>query len=89
MWVEFRGITFLVSHVPISLPVEYYIAHLIFVKLTIFVRRLAFVLKGNNNETNEYIDHKEGNDDDINKIEAGYDLSVIMNWSMVFFIRVN
>ena len=68
---------------------EYYFAHLIFVKLTIFIRRLSFTLKGNNDETDEYIDHKEGNNDDINKIEASHDLSIIMNGAMIFHIRVD
>ena len=68
---------------------EYNIAHLIFVKLTIFISRLPFILKGNNNETDEYIDHEEGNDDDINKVEAGHNLSVIMNRTMIFLIRVD
>ena len=67
----------------------YYISHLIFVKLTIFISRLAFILKGNNNETYEYIDHEKGNDDDINKVEAGHNLPVIMNWTMIFLIRVD
>ena len=68
---------------------EYNIAHLIFVKLTIFISRLPFILKGNNNETDEYIDHEECNDDDINKVEAGHNLSVIMNRTMIFLIRVD
>ena len=69
--------------------IPYLITHLIFVKLTILICRLAFILEGNNNKTNENIDHEEGNDDDIYEIEAGYNLSMIMNWAMIFLIRVD
>ena len=68
-----------------NLPVYY----LIFVKLTIFICGLAFVLKGDDDETNEYINHKKGNDNNINEIKARYNLSVVVYRPMVFLVRIN
>ena len=65
------------------------IKYLILVKLTIFICGLAFVLKGDDDETNKYINHKKGNDNNINEIKAGHNWSVVVYRTMVFFIRIN
>ncbi len=45
--------------------------YLVFIQFTVFESRLSFRLKGDNNETNENVDHKEGNDNNVDEIEDG------------------
>ena len=72
------------SYVPYLARVTY----LIFVKFTIFVRRFSFILKCYNDKTNKYINHEEGNDDDVNEIKTGYNRSIIMYRAHILLIRV-
>lgn len=59
-------------------------SHLVFIQLTIFVFLLSFILKCDNNETHEYVNHKEGNDNNIDNVVSGNNWSVVVDWSMVF-----
>ena len=45
--------------------------YLIFIQFAVFVLLFSFILKGDDNETDKDIDHEEGNNNDVNKIEAG------------------
>ena len=62
--------------------------YLIFIKLTVFIGRFSFILKGNNNKTDEYIDHEEGYDDDVDEVKASYYWSIIMNGPHILLVRV-
>ena len=46
-------------------------------------------MKGDNDETHENINHKKGNDDNINEIKTGNYRPVVVNRTMVYFIRIN
>ena len=63
--------------------------YLIFIKLAIFVRRFSLLLEGNDNKTNKDIDHKEGNDDDINEIENSHNGSIIVDRSNILSIGID
>ena len=63
--------------------------YLIFIKLAIFVRRFSFLLEGNDDKTNKDIDHKEGNDDDINEIENSHNGSIIVDRSNILSIGID
>ena len=63
--------------------------YLIFVKFTIFIFLLPLGLKGDDHKTYEYVHHKERNDDDIDKEEDGYSWSMVVDGSLVLFMRVN
>ena len=63
--------------------------YLIFVKLAIFVRWLSLLLEGNDNETDEDVDHEESNDNDVNEIENGNNGSEIVYGAIIFSIGVN
>ena len=66
-----------------------WIKYLIFVKLAVFVSRLSLLLEGNDDKTDEDIDHKEGNNDDIDEIKDSHNGSVVVDGSHVFSIGVN
>lgn len=63
-------------------------SHLIFVQLTIFVFPFTFILKSNDNETDEDIHHEEC--DDNNECDKKYSnrLTSIVHWAVIFFIGV-
>ena len=63
--------------------------YLIFIKLAIFVRRFSLLLEGNDNKTNKDIDHKEGNDDNINEIENSHNGSIIVDRSNILSIGID
>lgn len=63
--------------------------YLILIELAIFIFLFALVLKGDDDKTDEYIDHEKGNDNYVYNIISRYDRSVIVNWSFVFFIRID
>lgn len=63
--------------------------NLILVQFAIFVLLFALILKGDNNETNEYVNHEKGDDDDIDNVISGNNWAKIVNWSMIFAIGVD
>lgn len=52
---------------------------LIFVQFAIFVLLFAFVLKGDDNETDENVNHEERNDNYVNDVVGGDHRSKIMD----------
>lgn len=64
-------------------------AHLIFIKLAIFVLLLALVLKGDNNETDEDVHHEERDDNDVDNVIGSHYRSIVMNWSMILLVGVD
>lgn len=65
------------------------IPHLIFIQLTVFVFLFAFVLKRNDDKTNEDIDHEKSDYDDVDEIENGDDRTMVVNGTVVFSFRVD
>ena len=65
------------------------IRYLIFVKLAVFKGWFTLRLEGNNDKTNKDIDHEEGDDDDVNKVEDGNIRPVIMQRSNILSIGVD
>jgi len=65
------------------------VIYLIFIELAVFVLLLALVLEGDNNETDEDVHHEERDDNDIDDIVGSDYRSKIMNWSMIFLVRVD
>ena len=60
--------------------------YLILIKFTVFIRRFSFILKGYNDKTDEYINHEESDDNDVDKVKASYYWSIIMDWAHVFLV---
>ena len=66
-----------------------FVSHLILVQFTPFELLLAFALKCDDHKTNEDIDHKEGNDDDVDNVINGYPWPVILIRTLVYFSGVD
>ena len=65
------------------------IRYLIFVKLAVFKGWFTLRLEGNNDKTDKDIDHEEGDNDDVNKVEDGNIWSVVMQRSNILSIGVD
>ena len=65
------------------------ILYLIFVKLAVLVGRLSLGLEGHDDKTDEDVDHEEGDDDDVNKVEDGHIWPVVMQRSDILSIGVD
>ena len=63
--------------------------YLIFVKRAVFVSGLSLLLKGNDDKTDEDIDHEEGNDNDVNEIKDSNDGTEVVDGSNVFSIGID
>ena len=63
--------------------------YLIFVKLAVFVSGLSLLLKGNDDKTDEDIDHEEGNDNDVNEIKDSNNGTEVVDGSNVFSIGID
>ncbi len=63
--------------------------NLIFIQFAVSVLLFSLVLKGDNNETDEDVDHKERDDNDVNKVEASNHRSVIMHGTHILGVRVD
>jgi len=68
---------------------EFYAITLVLIQITIFVFLFTLVLKGDNNETDEYVHHKEGNNNDVDYIVGSYDRTEVVYWTAIFLIRIN
>lgn len=64
-------------------------SHLILIKFAVFVLLLAFVLEGDDNETDEDVHHEERDDDDVDDVVGGHNRPKVMNWSAILVIRVD
>ena len=64
-------------------------SYLVLIKLAVLVSRLSLLLEGDNDKTNEDIDHKKGNDNDVDEIKHGHDRSIIVNRANVLGIGVD
>ena len=62
--------------------------YLILIQFTIFVLIFAFVLKGDDDKTHEDVDHKEGDDDNVDDVKHRHDGFVVVNGTVVFLVRV-
>ena len=62
---------------------------LIFVKLTIGVRRVALTLKSDNHEADKNVDHEESDDDNVDNVKDGHLRSIVQNWAVALFVRVD
>ena len=63
--------------------------NLIFIQLAIFVSRLSLVLEGDDNETDEDVDHEEGDDDDVDEVEHGNDRPVVVQGAAVLLVGID
>ena len=64
-------------------------SNLIFVKFAIFVSRLSLVLEGDNNETDEDVDHEECDDDDVDEVEHRNDRTVVVQGAAVLLVGID
>lgn len=62
---------------------------LIFVQLTIFVFLFTLILERDDNETDEYVNHKKGNYNNVNNVVGGYDWTEIFDWAPIFGVWVD
>ena len=63
--------------------------YLIFVQFAIFVSRLSLVLEGDDDETNEDVDHEERNNNDVNEVKDCNQRSEVVDWSVVLGVGVD
>jgi hypothetical protein len=77
------------SYSPDTYKSNIYETDLIFIQFAVSIFLLSLVLKCDNNETDEDIDHEKGNNNNVNKIEAGNHWPVVVHRSHVFRVRVN
>ena len=63
--------------------------YLIFIKLAVFVFLLPLVLEGNDDKTDEDVDHEEGNDDDVDEVENSDCWTMVVNRTVRLLVRVN
>ena len=64
-------------------------SHLILVQFTTFKLLFSFALKSDDHKTNEDVDHKEGNDDDVDNVVDGYPRPVVLAGTLVDFRGVD
>ena len=62
--------------------------YLILVQLTILELLLSFILEGDNDETNEDIDHEECDDNDIDKEKDGHAQLIVSDWTSTWFTGI-
>jgi 1,4-dihydroxy-2-naphthoate octaprenyltransferase len=58
--------------------------YLVLVELAVLVLLFAFVLECDDDKTDEYVDHEECNDDNVNKVKYSHNWSVIVDWAVIF-----
>lgn len=59
---------------------------LIFVEFAVFVLLFALILKCDDNETDENVHHKKGNDNDVNDVIGSDHRTKIVYWTAIFFL---
>ena len=64
-------------------------AHLILVELAVLVGGLSLVLEGDDDETDEDVDHEEGENDDVDDVEDGHVRTVVVHGTHVLGVRVD
>lgn len=57
--------------------------HLVLIQLAVFEGGLPLRLEGDDDETNKDVDHEEGNDDDVDKVEDCYVAAVVVFWTHI------
>lgn len=62
---------------------------LVLIEFTVLVLLLSFILESDDDEADEDVDHEEGNDDDVDEEEDCNALSIIVNWTGVFLVRID
>ena len=73
----------------IQLLYYYYDTHLILVELAIDVLLFALVLEGNDDETDEDVDHEERHNDDVDEEEDGDGRAVVVHRAHLLRVRVD
>lgn len=68
---------------------KFYCIYLIFVQLAVFVLLFALVLKRDDNETYEYVDHEECNNDYVNNVVGRDDGPKVVNWSVILLVGID
>ena len=68
---------------------DIYALALIFVQVTVLVLILTLVLESDDDKTDENVEHKEGNDDNVRHEEYGHGLAIVVDWTLVLLGRVN
>ena len=63
--------------------------YLIFVKLAVFIFLFSLVLEGDDDKTDEDVDHEEGDDDDVDEVEYGDGWTMVVNWTVWLLVRVD
>lgn len=63
--------------------------YLILIQLAIAVFLLSFVLEGNDNETDEDVDHKEGDNNDVDEVENGNHRSIVVQGAHILRVRID
>ena len=64
-------------------------AHLVFVQLAVLIFLFTLVLESDNNEADEDVHHKEGDDNDVDEIKESHALSRVISRTCSLFPRVN
>ena len=64
------------------------VRYLIFIQFAVLILLFTFILKSDNDETDEDVDHEEGDDDDVDEVIAGYERSEVVHRPLVFFVRI-
>ena len=59
---------------------------LVLVQLAVLVFLLSFILKGDDDETNEDVDHEEGDDNDEDEVEDGNSRAVVLDRTLPFLM---
>ena len=63
--------------------------YLIFVELAVFVGGLSLVLECDDNETDEDVDHEEGDDDDVDEVKDCDNWTVVVKGTAVLLVRID
>lgn len=62
---------------------------LVLIELTIFILLFALILKGNDNETDKYVDHEECNNNDVYDVVGGNNGTKIVDWTTIFRLGID
>lgn len=63
--------------------------YLILIQFAIFVLLFTLVLKGDDDETHEDVDHEKCYDDDVDDVVGGHDRPKVVNRSVILLVRID
>jgi len=64
-------------------------SYLILIQFTVFVFLFTLVLKRDDDETHEDVDHEERDDDDVDDVVSRYNWPVVVNGAVIFVVGVD